>query len=572
MPGIFISSYPGIHSPDGEFQKNLIRQMMSNDSYIIERNTLNKYMNDKLFFENEQLILLLDGVILNKNELCHVYGSKDFSKTVLKMREKNGYLFFNDFRGSFVGAVYEKAVDKWLFFTDHIGRSLFWFVDKGGFIVGSDLLYITKSLEKMQIKREVEPAAYEYMLTYGWMQDKRTCVKNVYRLMPGTCLHIQNGEFYEERYHRIDNKPNYSITEEQAIGGMNNLFDRAIKQIIEKDEEYGYRTVLDLSGGLDSRMICFAAKKLGVKAPILFGFGQSQCLDQKIAEQVAEYLKLPLLYYSLDSATHLYDIDQIIRMNSGSCYYSGIGATKCWMETLDSNSMGLSVNGIFGDVYEGGHLFDETDDGYLPIVINERKKCLSHLLPIELDEACTEGYDNIEIYLSYTRDMIGNMNTALTKRNFMETISPFSDVEFLSFFFSLPRKMRIEDKVGIKWMNRVYPAATQFKYAATNARPDASNLVIFANRIKYRMIRELAKLKGNKIAVSWSMAMNPFEYWYTRNPELRTFFETYFNENINKFSQSPDIQKAVSELYAKGTVLEKILALSALACAKQFND
>ena len=65
MPGIFVSSFSGLHSSEGEFQKNLIRQTMTTDSYVIERNTLNKYMNDKLFFENEQLIVLLDGVILN---------------------------------------------------------------------------------------------------------------------------------------------------------------------------------------------------------------------------------------------------------------------------------------------------------------------------------------------------------------------------------------------------------------------------------------------------------------------------------------------------------------------------
>ncbi len=572
MPGIFVSNYPDIQIPDGEYQKNLVRQTMKTDTYVVERNTLNKYMNDKLFFENEQLIVLLDGVILNKSELCRTYGSDNFSEVVLQMREKNGELFFNDFRGSFVGAVYEKAADAWLFFTDHIGRSLFWYENENGFIVGSELIYITKSMESMQIKREVEPSTYEYMLTYGWMLDKRTCVKHVYRLMAGNCLHIQNGEIREECYHRITNKPNYDITFEQAIVDMNSRFNRAMKQIIMKDEEYGYRTVLDLSGGLDSRMICFAAKKLGVKNPILFGFGQSGCLDQKIAQQIAEYLGYPFIYYSIDSAAHLYDIDQIIRMNSGSCYYSGIGATKCWMEMLDSSSMGLSVNGIFGDVYEGAHLFANTDDGYLPVVINERKKCLSHMLPIILDESCTQGYENIEMFLSYTRDMIGNMNTALTKRYFMETISPFADVEFLSFFFSLPRKMRIEDKIGINWMKQIYPMAARFKYATTNTRPDASKLAVFVNRVKYRLIREIARLKGKKVAVSWSMAMNPYEYWYTRNPGLRLFFKTYFNENINRFSQNSQIQSAISELFVKGSILEKILALSALACAKQFND
>ena len=173
-----------------------------------------------------------------------------------------------------------------------------------------------------------------------------------------------------------------------------------------------------------------------MKDALTFSFGQSGSTDQTIAQGIANYLGYTNIFYSIDNASHLYDIDQIIRMNGGSCYYAGNGAYKRWIELLDTNEIGLSVNGVFGDIYEGAHLLNKTNDGYLPIRVNERKKCLSRLLDINLDESCTDGFENIELFISYTRDMLGNMNTALTKQNAIEVMSPFGDIDFLSFLSS----------------------------------------------------------------------------------------------------------------------------------------
>ena len=83
MPGFFISNIMGITVPDNEYQSRCIKQEIVNDKYIIQRNTLNKYLDDKLFFENEEVVVILEGVILNKVELCQKYDDDNFSSTVL---------------------------------------------------------------------------------------------------------------------------------------------------------------------------------------------------------------------------------------------------------------------------------------------------------------------------------------------------------------------------------------------------------------------------------------------------------------------------------------------------------
>lgn len=570
MPGFFISNIMGITVPDNEYQSRCIKQEIVNDKYIIQRNTLNKYLDDKLFFENEEVVVILEGVILNKVELCQKYEDDNFSSTVLKMRKENKTAFFNDFRGSFSGAVLDKEKDEWLIFTDHIGRSLYWFQSDMGFIVASEINYISSSMQNLGLRRDMEKIAFEYMFVYGCMIDKRTQIKNVYRVMPGHCLTIADGKIEVHLYHRMSNKPNTAITEEEAIETFERLFLRSMKRIIDKDKEYGYKTIFDLSGGLDSRAICFTAKKLNVKDALTFSFGQSGSTDQTIAQDIANYLGYTNIFYSIDNASHLYDIDQIIRMNGGSCYYAGNGAYKRWIELLDTNEIGLSVNGVFGDIYEGAHLLNKTNDGYLPIRVNERKKCLSRLLDINLDESCTDGFENIELFISYTRDMLGNMNTALTKQNAIEVMSPFGDIDFLSFFYSLSREMRIEGRIGIKWQKKKNPDSMRFIYATTGLRPDASQLQISLHSLPFRVKKKLMSYIGRN--VKNKQDMNPFDYWYATNSDFREFFNNYWRDNSVYAKQAPEIYASAEKLFSKGNMLEKIISISALSIMKQYID
>ena len=69
----------------------------------------NKFEHDKVFSVDDNYIVIIDGVILNKNTLITKTKEKNWYDAIIKLYIEKGDLFFNDFRGSFCGLLYEKA-------------------------------------------------------------------------------------------------------------------------------------------------------------------------------------------------------------------------------------------------------------------------------------------------------------------------------------------------------------------------------------------------------------------------------------------------------------------------------
>ena len=67
---------------------------------------------------------------------------------------------------------------------------------------------------------------------------------------------------------------------------------------------------------------------------------------------------------------------------------------------------------------------------------------------------------------------------------------------------------------------------------------------------------------------SSSDSMNPFEYWYKTNPEIRKRFEDYFSENRALLNEYPQLSHDAGELFAEGSLSEKTQVLTLLAAIK----
>ena len=64
--------------------------------------------------------------------------------------------------------------------------------------------------------------------------------------------------------------------------------------------------------------------------------------------------------------------------------------------------------------------------------------------------------------------------------------------------------------------------------------------------------------------------MNPYVYWYDTDSEMRSFFETYYHTHRPLLNGYREIGDEVDTLFNKGTVLEKLMALTVLAAYKNF--
>lgn len=55
------------------------------------------------------------------------------------------------------------------------------------------------------------------LLTYGFMLEGRTLCDKVFKLKPGYYLLVQDGKISEKRYCLLNNEPDYSMSENEAI-------------------------------------------------------------------------------------------------------------------------------------------------------------------------------------------------------------------------------------------------------------------------------------------------------------------------------------------------------------------
>ena len=81
---------PGFIGAFGDFDKNLlvcerskyikvplIENEKSTDNFVVKQSTINKFSEDKVCFENDKMIVVVEGVIYNYTSLKAEYGVSD---------------------------------------------------------------------------------------------------------------------------------------------------------------------------------------------------------------------------------------------------------------------------------------------------------------------------------------------------------------------------------------------------------------------------------------------------------------------------------------------------------------
>src|SRR5690606_33807319 len=86
---------------------SLVCDTISGDCFQVNRFTLNKFMNDKLFIEKEDVVLVIEGVVHNKNQLLQKYKEDTWGDLVYRLYKKNNEVF-KESRGTFSGLIYDK--------------------------------------------------------------------------------------------------------------------------------------------------------------------------------------------------------------------------------------------------------------------------------------------------------------------------------------------------------------------------------------------------------------------------------------------------------------------------------
>lgn len=525
-----------------------------------------KFENDKVFFSNDKYLIIIDGVIFNNCELIDKYHEKNWCETVIYMYEKLGEQFYSKFRGSFNGIIIDKERKKLISFTNQIGdRVVFHFENKENIIISSNFNYLVDLLKKNKVKYKLDTNYVKYMLTFGFMLDQTTCIESVKRLLPGHYL-VYEGDFIETKKYFEFINDEICISEEEAIKRINETFINALKLEINKDKEYGYKSIMDISGGLDSRTVNYVSKKIGYNNILNISYSQMDSYEEKVTRQLVKDLGFDYLYKALDNASFIYEVDDIIEKNYGLTIFSGFTGGKQILESLNLSNIGIQHTGLLGDINDGS--FSSVSYHEKPYF--DEKYRFSKLLDSNiLDCRVLEMYKTHEIFCFYTRGLLGGLGTHLIRQNYVETYSPFQDVDFLKFTFQLPLNMRVNG-IFKKWLIEYYPESTKIVYDHTMCRITDSDIKIKLRKIFIYLPRKIKKKLGFKNIQKSHESMNPYEFWYNKNEKLRGFINIYYKENINKLNEYPELKKLNEEMYLNGNVIDKMLMMTVLGTLKRY--
>ena len=568
MPGFFISNktidIPLINRyPEWCVSENLYFEKMT-----IKRSTLNKFMNDKVLAETEKLLIVVEGYILNKSYLLEKYQVSDVGTLVEKMYFKEGETFFNFFRGSFSGAVYDKNKNLWLVYTNHTGENaVFYSIRDQYFLVGSQVNYIIDACNICGYPLTFDEQAAYQMLTFAFMADNSTYANEIKRLRGGTYLRISANNIEVRTYYTLQKNTERFINqdENEIIEAVDKAFRKAVSLEYEKDKEYGYVHLSDLSGGLDSRIAMWVAHDLKKRYIQLITYCKANYMDEIIAKQIAEYWGDEILIKTLDDVSFLYDIDEIVFLNGGLSLYSGITGGKRMLESLNAERYGLEHTGMIGDAVVGSFCRNQKElDSKIP------KGRYSDRLSNRLEKSLEENFEDHEIFLIYSRALQGAANTFLIRKNYTEAVSPFMNIDFLQLCMDIPLSFRKNHRLYKKWILKKYPQAAKFRWEKTGMRIDRINLLIILKKISIKCLQKL--LKNISLTKNIKTGMNPLDYWISKNNQIRLFMNEYEENGYKYFPKntSEQLKRDMRHLYTSGNALEKTMVLTVLAAVKLY--
>jgi len=541
---------------------DLINEVIESNNFYLERRTIKKFEKDKVFTEDDEYIIITEGVILNSLKLIEKYKASNFKNAIISMYRKNGETFFEEFRGSFSGLFYDKNKNKWIIYTNHVGdKQIFYYKMRDKVIFGSEINYLVSYMKNNKISYTFDEIGAYFLLTYGYMLEDYTLIREIKKLNAGKYIKIEDGDFQILTYYEIDNTPDYSQSEEEIIQNIDRLFRNAVKLEFEKDREYGYKHIASLSGGLDSRMTVWVAHELGYTEQLNVTFSQTDYWDETIAKEIARDLEHEWLFYALDNGIYLKNIREMIEINFGDCLYAGAAHANGCLSKIDFDKYGIYHTGQIGDVILGTFYSSENPQtSYKPrdgaystrLVQNDEKKYLKY------------KYNNEEVFKFYNRAFTGALQGNLVSQKYTEVASPFLDIEFFEYCLKIPLKYRYDHRIYKKWILRKYPDAAKYKWEKIQGKITERTYSIFG---RTTTLKALPRKAFNKLFHASSLNtkhhMNPIDYWYNTNDDLREFFLDTFNKGIDLL-KNEKLRNDCQKLFTTGNTIEKTQVLTLL--------
>lgn len=508
-----------------------------------------KFSKDEFCLDNDSYKIYLCGCVLNATELLAEYNCTDISCLIPLLYAKYGTNITTVLKGVYTLLVVDKTAKTTFIANDLLSKKPLFYYKSDIFLAFSNSFSELLSLLSCKnVPLKADNLAAAMMMSEGFLWDDVTFAEGVKYLRPFEYLFIENSsdkaadKNFDKSDHQffctlssVENRLGFSfaknpISYNDAIETFDRIFRNAVCLQFEKARAYGYLPIASLSAGMDSRSVVLLGHSLGYTDITCFTYAQSGSVDDSIAKKIAYDYNLDHVFYELDGARFILDIDSAFALNNGEQTYCGATGAKKMGEMLDSNRYGIIHTGVLGgelmgDVGRPSKLIPPIDgiSDTITATTLDKEKISARYKAILEKYSCNQK-------LELQKHLRACQNFAhMTSGEFL-SLSPFLDEDVYVFLASLPLEYKEERKLYVSWMNKHLPN----DYITTHmyGKPRSNGLL---RKGKYA----LRILKGKLFGKS-KYDMNPFDYWAKTLPSLVPALRKQLHEAIDIIDKRDD--------------------------------
>ncbi len=271
---------------------------------------------------------------------------------------------FNELNGMWSFAFYDNEKNNLILSRDLLGeRQLYYYTDEKQLIFSSEVEPILHVNEKIN---EIEPSSVISSWKYNSSGTRKTLIKNIFRMRPGTNLICSNGKIKFERFQKINLEKWLNYFENspplpQVQKKFEELFSDELRIRIPKDVKF----MTTISGGIDSTIIGIYLNKLKIFSKTFFAISGDK-EEKKIdgpselenSYHVAKKLNLNHSHISLKDSESFKDIETTAATAFDGCICSGTDNFAGLARHLKKNKNKVMIISDGADEFLGGYKVD----------------------------------------------------------------------------------------------------------------------------------------------------------------------------------------------------------------------
>lgn len=427
---------------------------------------------------------------------------------------------------------------------------LYYGIGSRGVVVASEIKHVLQA-----VAPRLDSEAVGEMMAFGYIASDLTLVEGVKRLPPGARLVVENQRASVD-VPRRSSFPRDRRIDDALLDELSVSFERAISRY--RDDT----SVLcaSLSGGLDSRIACLAAQRVGFDVRA-WSTGEPQSLECRIAKEFSRKNGIPIEVHEINGARLAGWFGDAVWVTEGRCPPGHLHFLDGMM--TGHYLPGVQLHGLIGDAVIGGD-FDLTRPAfdtraatredcrrrmgsflYWPVgrfaatvpraLEQSHENARDRVLTLLWDRCPGEDAYSDYLWFRYQFRVLGFTVPCLCSQvlPWTDLVVPYVDPAFFALSGTIDSGDVLDRRCQIEWARRRYPGVGSVPRVKDGVLVSLSNPDPAAYARGYRRLTRidqvryiLCRLSAGRLNLPQRETYPFYAQWFRRWPVVRKFVET----------------------------------------------